>query len=113
MNKTKQKNITRIQIDSKRPKSLSRAAEKILQNPQFADLNKILMSKIDDMLLHYKGYENLVPQIDVSISTKDKTEINKQDDLIENEKEEINKEIKNEININIQRPVSVDKNKKI
>ena len=63
------------------------------------------MSKIDDMLLHYKGYENLVPQIDVSISTKDKTEINKQDDLIENEKEEINKEIKNEININIQRPV--------
>ena len=113
MNKTKQKNITRIQIDSKRPKSLSRAAEKILQNPQFADLNKILMSKIDDMLLHYKGYENLVPQIDVSISTKDKTEINKQDDLIENEKEEINKEIKNEININIQRPVSVDKNKTI
>ena len=40
MNKTKQKNITRIQIDSKRPKSLSKAAEKILQNPQFADLNK-------------------------------------------------------------------------
>ena len=109
MNKTKQKSITRIQIDSKRPKSLSKAAEKILQNPQFADLNKILMSKIDDMLLHYKGYENLVPQIDVSISTKDKTEINKQDDLIENEKEEINKQI----NSNIERPVSVDKSKKI
>ena len=117
MNKTKQKNITRIQIDSKRPKSLSKAAEKILQNPQFADLNKLLMSKIDDMLLHYKGYENLVPQIDVSISTKDKIEINKQDDLLENEKEEINKElnkeINKEINSNFQRPVSVDKRQKI
>ncbi len=88
MNKTKQKNITRIQIDSKRPKSLSKAAEKILETPQFADINKLLMSKIDDMLLHYKGYENLVPQIDVSISTKDKSEINKQDEIVENIKEE-------------------------
>ena len=68
------------------------------------------MSKIDDMLLHYKGYENLVPQIDVSISTKDKSEINKQDEIVENIKEE------NLPSLNIknnERPISVDRNKKI
>ena len=110
MNKPKPKTVSRIQIDSKRPKSLSKAAEKILETPQFADINKLLMSKIDDMLLHYKGYENLVPQIDVSISTKDKSEINKQDEIIENIKEE------NLPSLNIknnERPISVDRNKKI
>jgi hypothetical protein len=35
MNKTKQIILTRIQIDSKSPKSLSKEAEKILKNPQF------------------------------------------------------------------------------
>ena len=110
MNKPKPKTVSRIQIDSKRPKSLSKAAEKILETPQFADINKLLMSKIDDMLLHYKGYENLVPQIDVSISTKDKSEINKQDEIVENIKEE------NLPSLNIknnERPISVDRNKKI
>ncbi len=51
MNKTKKKNLTRIQIDSKSPKSLSNEGEKILKNPQFEVLNQIIISKINDMFL--------------------------------------------------------------
>ena len=43
MNKPKPKTVSRIQIDSKRPKSLSKAEEKILETHNLEDINKLLM----------------------------------------------------------------------
>ena len=80
----KQKIATRIQISS-RTKSLSHSNinKKRPINPKLESINQALLSKIDNILGNYKGHDNLIPDVQNSISTNPQSEITNQIDEIQ------------------------------
>ena len=73
----KPKVTNRIQISS-RAKSLSHGGnqkEKLI-NPKLDSINRVLLSKIDNILNDYHGHDKLIPDVQNSISTNPQSEIN-------------------------------------